>query len=47
MYYHNQTLTYMTLTWINRLEPLSGRIASVSELVPEEHRTSRGQVAIL
>lgn len=27
-----------------RLEPLNGLITSVSELMPEEHRTSRGQV---
>jgi hypothetical protein len=25
------------------LEPLSGTITSVGELVPEQHRTSRGQ----
>ena len=30
----------------SRLEPLSGRIASVGELVPEEHRTTRGEVIV-
>ena len=35
----------MPLKLLNsRLEPLSGRIASVGELVPESHRTTRAEV---